>query len=193
MATITTISLQMGKHFPVSKQAVLPQVERAERKTFPRHEAFDFPLELKKRNLDLVVILKDDDILPSETPKMAAYAVFVHSKPGNSVMLHKICVLDQFRRQGIATRILATQVEKYTNRGCFKIQLWVDEQNMPARSLYGSAGFQETNRVDNYYAPGRTGPIPFKFSKNVAYQSPCSHANLAISCPLDLPHWSFQR
>ena len=157
MATITTISLQTGKHLPVSKQAVLPQVERAERKTFPRHEAFDFPLELKKRNLDLVVTLKDDGILPKETPKVAAYAVFLHSKPGNFVMLHKICVLDGFRRQGIATKVLATQAEKYTSRGCSKIQLWVDERNMPARSLYENAGFQETNRVENYYASGRTG------------------------------------
>lgn len=157
MATITTMSLRTGKHLPVSKQAVLPQVERAERKNFPRHEAFDFPLELKKRNLDLVVLLKDDDILPRETPKVAAYAVFVHSKPGNFVMLHKICVLDDFRRQGIAKKILANQIQKYTSCGCSKIQLWVDEQNMPARSLYESAGFQETNRVGNYYAPGRTG------------------------------------
>ena len=31
----------------------------------------------------------------------------------------------------------------------------------------------------------------FESSKNVAYQAPCSHANLAIFCPLDLPNWSF--
>ncbi len=157
MATILTMSLQTGKHLCVSKQAVLPQVERAEKKNFARHEAFNFHLELKKRNVDLVIILKDDGIPPRETPMVAAYSVFVHSKPGNFVMLHKICVLDDFRRQGIAKKILATQAEKYTNRGCSKIQLWVDEQNMPARSLYESVGFQKMNKVDNYYAPGRTG------------------------------------
>ena len=157
MATIITLSLQTGKHLPVSKQAVLSQVERAEKKNFARHEAFDFHLELKKRSVDLVINLKDDGISPGETPMVAAYSVFVHSKPGNSVMLHKICVLDDFRRQGIATKILVAQTQKYTNRGCSKIQLWVDEQNMPARSLYESAGFQEMNKVENYYAPGRTG------------------------------------
>ena len=157
MATIITLSLQTGKHLSVSKEALLPQLERAEKKNFARHEAFDFHLELKKRNVDLVMVLKDDGNLPRESPIVAAYSVFVHSKPGNFVMLHKICVLDDFRRQGIATRILATQTEKYTSRGCSKIQLWVDEQNMPARSLYKSAGFQEMNKVENYYAPGRTG------------------------------------
>ena len=157
MATIITMSLQDGKHLPVSKQAVLPQVERAEKKNFARHEAFDFQLELKKRNVDLVIIVKDEGIPPRETPTVAAYSVFVHSKPGNFVMLHKICVLDDFRRQGIAKKILGAQTQKYTNRGCSKIQLWVDEQNMPARSLYESAGFQELNKVESYYAPGRTG------------------------------------
>ena len=157
MATIMTMSLQTGKHLPVSRQAVLPQVERAEKKNFARHEAFDFHLELRKRNLDLVIILQDDGIQPKDTIVVVAYSVFVHSKPGNFVMLHKICVLDEFRRQGIATKILATQAAKYTSRGCSKIQLWVDEQNVPARSLYESAGFVEMNRVENYYAPGRTG------------------------------------
>lgn len=157
MATIMTISLRTGKPLPVPRQAVLPQVERAEKKNFARHEAFDFHLELKKRNLDLVIILKDDGVLPMETPRVAAYAVFVHCKPGNSAILHKICVVDDFRRHGIATKILATQIEKYTSRGCSKIQLWVDEQNMPARSLYERAGFHETNKVEKYYAPGRTG------------------------------------
>ena len=157
MATVVTLSLQTGKHLPVSKQAVLPQIERAEKKNFARHEAFDFHLELNKRNVDLVIILKDGGISPRETPTVAAYSVFVHSKPGSFVMLHKICVLEDFRRQGIAKKILATQTEKYASRGCFKIQLWVDEQNMPARSLYESAGFQETNKVDDYYAWGRTG------------------------------------
>ena len=157
MATITTMSLRTGKHLPLSKHAVLPQVERAEKKNFARHEAFDFHLELRKRNVDLVIILKDDGIQPKETLVVVAYSVFVHSKPGNFVMLHKICVLEDFRRQGVATKILATQMEKYTSRGCSKIQLWVDEQNMPARSLYESAGFKGLNRVENYYAPGRTG------------------------------------
>ena len=157
MATVVILSLQTGKHLPLSKQAVLPQIERAEKKNFARHEAFDFHLELNKRNVDLVIILKDDGISTSESPLVAAYSVFVHSKPGNLVMLHKICVLEDFRRQGIAKKILATQTEKYTSRGFSKIQLWVDEQNMPARSLYESAGFQETNKVDDYYAPGRTG------------------------------------
>ena len=157
MPTVVTLSLQTGKHLSVSKQAVLPQIERAEKKNFARHEAFDFHLELNKRNVDLVIVVRDDGISPRETPIMAAYSVFVHSKPGNLVMLHKICVLEDFRRQGIAKKILAMQTEKYTRRGCSKIKLWVDEQNMPARSLYESAGFQKTDKVDDYYAPGRTG------------------------------------
>ena len=33
----------------------------------------------------------------------------------------------------------------------------------------------------------------FPVLKECGLSSPCSHANLAISCMLDLPHWSFQR
>ena len=157
MATIVILSLQTGKHLPVSRQTILRQIEHTEKKNFSRHEAFDFHMELKKRNVELVIILHDSGIAPREIPNVAAYAVFVQSKRGSIAILHKICVLEKFRRKGIAKKVLATQFEKYTSRGCSKMQLWVDEQNVPARSLYESAGFRKMNEVVDYYAPGRTG------------------------------------
>lgn len=37
------------------------------------------------------------------------------------------------------------------------IDLWVDENRTPARKLYSLHGFQECQRVENYYGRGRTG------------------------------------
>ena len=153
MATFTPLSLQTGKYFPASKQAVLAQVQRAEKKNFPRHESFDFESELRKRNVELVAVLNED----TSGPILIAYLIFVHAKPGNFVWLHKICVLEQFRRQNTASTMLKTMAERYKGRGCSKIQLWVDEQNLPARGLYEGAGFQDVNKVEDYYTPGRTG------------------------------------
>ena len=152
MATFTPLSLQ-GKHFPASRQSVLPQVQRAERRNFPRHESFDFESELKKCNVELVAVLDENAVGPT----LIAYLVFVHAKPGKFVRLHKICVLGHFRRQKTATTMLNIMAERYKGRGCSKIQLWVDEHNLPARGLYEGAGFQELNRAKDYYSPGRTG------------------------------------
>ena len=53
--------------------------------------------------------------------------------------------------------MLETQAERLKKQGCTKIQLWVDEGNLPARRLYRVLGFEEMSRVNDYYAVGRTG------------------------------------
>ncbi len=157
MATILMYSLQTGKAIQLSRQNMLLQVERAEKKNFARHEAIDFGSELKKHNTVLVVVFDSANIPTQGSPALAAYVVFVHSKPGNVVTLHKICVLVGFRRQGVARKILASQMERLKKQGSSKMNLWVAEQNVPARQLYERFGFEEVNKVQDYYAPGRTG------------------------------------
>ena len=156
MATIIAYSLQMAK-IQVAIQRVLPQVERAEKKNFTRTEAMDLNVEMKKRNTILVAVLNDFDKHTVGDPDLVAYAVIAHSKTGNVVTLHKICILNNFRRQGIANRLLKAQINRLKMHGSRKLQLWVDESNLSARQLYANLGFNIVNKVDNYYAPGRTG------------------------------------
>lgn len=134
----------------------MSQIEQAEKKYFARHEAFDFHNELKKRNLELIVIVNEAHG-SSSRPALVAYMVFAYMKHGSTVMLHKICVQEKFRRQGIAKDVLANQVQRLKKKGIAKIQLWVDDSNVAARQLYAYVGFKEVSRCSDYYAMGRAG------------------------------------
>ena len=157
MAAITTASLQTGKEVLVARKDLLRQVQRLEKKNFPQHEALDLNEELKKRNGELVAILDDVSIHSMSEPTLVAYSAFVHSKPGNVVILHKVCIKEDFRRQGIAKNMLRTQIEKLKKQNCSKIQLWVRKENDTAINLYKAVGFEDMSTVDSYYGPGQTG------------------------------------
>ena len=152
MATVTVLSRELHEPPKPPHQELLDQIKHAERKTFPRNEAFDFDLELKKRNTELIVIVDDDS--ESSSPVVAAYAVYAHTQKW--ILLHKLCVLENFTRRGIARRLLLFQHHKLFLRGRSKVQLWVDEERVPASQLYSSMGFVEVGRLENYYGPNRT-------------------------------------
>ena len=157
MANVIIKSLYTGESLRVAKDDLINQVQHVEKKTFPRREALDFSIELHKRNVDLVIIVDHVSVFTPEKPKLVAYMVFVHLKAGNVVLLHKICVDGEFRRRGIAKTVLEMQAERLKKQGCTKIQLWVDEGNVPARGLYNGLGLKEVSRVNDYYAAGRNG------------------------------------
>lgn len=157
MAIISMSSLQTGKVLQVPRKDMMNQIERAEKKAFSRNETLNFGSGLKKRNTVLTVVFDDATSVIRGGPIVAAYAVFVHPKPGNNVTLHKICVLEPYRRHGVAKQLLTKQILALKRHGCTRILLWVDDQNIPARNLYEKLGFAEVNQVENYYAPGRTG------------------------------------
>lgn len=155
MAHITCWPLDLSTPLDgvISEAIAMSWVRQAEKKTFPRHEALDFDHELRKNNTDLVIILREG-LIPS-AQALVGYSVFSRNK--RTVLLHKVCILKEYRRQGFAKRLLEMQQEKYRRQGCEKIQLWVDEKRMSAKGLYTGLGFIRTNQVENYYALGRTG------------------------------------
>lgn len=153
MATNTFWSLDSYECLKLKKQdiiSIVDQVKHAEKKNFPRNEVLDFDTELKKRNTELIVVL--DHVKPSAV--VAAYAVYASTFQLH--LLHKLCVLENYRRRGLARKMLLSYHEKLAIRGCSKVQLWVDEERTPARSLYESLGFEKVGRVENYYGPNRT-------------------------------------
>lgn len=160
MANIIVKSLRTGNKLRLAKEDLIHQVQHVqhvEKKTFARCEAMDFDTELQKRNMDLVIIVDDSAVVTSLRPKLVAYMVFVHLKTGNAVLLHKLCVSEEYRGRGIAKTVLETQAEVLKKQGCTKIQLWVDAGNVPARRLYKGLGLEEVSKVNDYYAVGRTG------------------------------------
>lgn len=154
MSTFSFWPLDFKEQLKLSKPRVsliMHQIKHAEKKLFPRNEALDFDLELKKRNAAPIAVL--ECVEASSVPSLAAYALFVHTPP--LALLHKVCVLEKYRGRGIAARVLSVHHRSLALRACGKVQLWVDEQRMAARHVYEKLGFEEVGRLDHYYGPHR--------------------------------------
>ncbi|KAJ5777187.1 Acyl-CoA N-acyltransferase [Penicillium odoratum] len=133
---------------------ILAQITRIEKKTFPTNEAFGFGEELwrKKPNTRVLYATQTRE---GTRPELIAYAVYVRQK--GVALLHKVCVIEACRRQGVGQQLMSYIQERLRKEGCQYIQLWVDKAREPARALYSRCGFKEQEEIPDYYAPGRTG------------------------------------
>jgi len=156
MATFTFWSTDFAQQLDIPKYKVdnlLTQVKRAEKKIFAHNEVLDFDLELKKRNTNLAIVLNCSSL--SGVAAVASYLIYARTQ--KTVLLHKVCTLEDYRRRGIAKALVQMHLNQLKGQGCQKIYLWVDEANIPARYLYASVGFDGVDRVEDYYCPGRNG------------------------------------
>ncbi|KAF2833717.1 acetyltransferas-like protein [Ophiobolus disseminans] len=135
---------------PKERPAVGDKVAKLERKIFPSSESFDYDIELKKKNIGVILAFKEFD---SET--LIAYLVYQRMK--RIVWLHKLCVVESERQKGIGRCLIHALYRQMKSRGGESIQLWVDEHRKPARALYDSCGFQQVELRSDYYAAGRAG------------------------------------
>ncbi len=60
-------------------------------------------------------------------------------------------VLPNFRRRGIAGRLLTWVTDRLNGAGCRRLLLEVAEDNVTACALYGKLGFAEIGRRPSYY------------------------------------------
>lgn len=132
------------------RDEVLKDVKRTEKKVFPALERMDFDAELRKNNTEMAFAIENSG--PNFV--MLGYALFSRTK--RTVNLHKICVLQSYRNQGIGKSLLSSLIRDMKRQNCLEIALWVDDKRMVARRLYETHGFIEKQRLDNYYGPGRT-------------------------------------
>lgn len=130
---------------------ILATIARIEEKSFPATEAFDFSTSiLKKANTRILFVVNQSAPLSA-----VAYCVCVRHR--RTILVHKICVAERFRGQGIGKLLMDQILKRAELEGCDDLELWVDECRMPARNLYARSGFEERCRVKDYYGPGRTG------------------------------------
>ncbi|OAK95799.1 acetyltransferas-like protein [Phaeosphaeriaceae sp. SRC1lsM3a] len=137
------------------RPAVAAKVAKLERKVFPSNEGFDYDVELKKKNIGLILAFKEHECDPDQ---LVAYLVYQRMK--RIVWLHKLCVVEQERRKGLGkclVEALCHQMKTGGGGSIQSIQLWVDEHREPARALYDAYGFQQIEVRPAYYAPGRAG------------------------------------
>lgn len=87
-----------------------------------------------------IFIAKDTD------GNIAGYLVL--SETGDEISVDDIAVLPEYRRCGIAKKLLLQADEKYPDRNFL---LEVRESNSPAISLYKSLGFEQVGLRKRYY------------------------------------------
>jgi ribosomal protein S18 acetylase RimI-like enzyme len=133
---------------PKDRVALAAKVAKLEKKIFPSSEAFDYSVELKKKNIGLVLASREG------SHDLVGYLVFQRLK--SQAWLHKLATIEQERGKGIARCLIHSLCQQLKKGGCRNVVLWVDETRNPARALYASCGFQQTERLLDYYGPGRT-------------------------------------
>ncbi|KAJ9603466.1 hypothetical protein H2200_012244 [Cladophialophora chaetospira] len=145
------VGLKRLRQLPSSTNpSILQRLKTLERKSFAADEVFDFDDRVaKQRNLEILVAFHGHPTSSS----IAAYAVYVTSN--RRLLLHKICVSPSFRRKRIGTALMERLIGDAKHRSCRAIDLWVDEANDAARSLYSRHGFLLRDSVQDYYSPGR--------------------------------------
>lgn len=153
LASFAQVNVNNLRQFPRSDtSALLQDLRRLERKTFPPSQVFPFEDNLStKHNTHVYVVLSD---VPN-TGRLAAYAICVKFR--HRLLLHKVCVSVGYKRQGIGFALLSTVIEHARTWSCRAIDLWVQSDNDAAMQLYIKSGFSVQSTVLNYYAPGKTG------------------------------------
>lgn len=135
-----------------SSNRLLAAVKQAEKRTFPPNEAFDFDAEIKKRTTNVYGVYHREAGSGGRID-LCAYAVYARSKLATRI--HKVCVLERYRRQGIGRWMMERLLEELVRASAASVDLWVDTSRIPARQLYGYCGFREMETVRGYYSPTR--------------------------------------
>ncbi len=97
------------------------------------------------RTLEMEENVADSFVVGEEQPKTAGYMIY--ADPAGEAELHRIAVLPEFRRKGLARKLMERLIS--VEEG--PIFLEVRAGNAPAIGLYTSLGFKELDRRKNYY------------------------------------------
>ena len=66
-----------------------------------------------------------------------------------------IAVLPEYRRKGIATRLIYKMIEFVEDQECLRCELEVNTMNEPAIAVYKKCGFEEVGVRKNFYRRNR--------------------------------------
>ena len=127
-------------------------IEQLEKDCFPT-EAFN------RRLIKNLLINTKSFIIKATTPpgKIMGNIIGIIKKE-NSISVGRIfslCVLDEYRKKGIATRLVQLMEEEFSLRGIKKIRLEVSTHNNISRMFYEQQGYQVTTTIfRDYYHDG---------------------------------------
>lgn len=92
---------------------------------------------------------KIDDEMRSFIPgeRLQEFEEFYDSRVENSLLINAMYVDEEFRRKGIANKLLAMVREEAGAMGFDKLSLFVLADNIPAQKLYLSNGFKTVKEI----------------------------------------------
>ena len=127
-----------------------------------------FPTEAFSRRLikNLFLSAKSIIIKATEPAGKVIGDIIGITKKGNSTSLGRIfslCILDEYRKKGIATRLVQLLEEEFSLRGIKKIGLEVSTRNTIAQQFYKRLGYSMSTIVlPGFYNDGTDALVMFK-------------------------------
>ena len=105
----------------------------------PPHNAPQKVIDAKLAVRDnLLLVAVDVDVVVGTT--MAGY-------DGHRGWLHKVAVLPQHRRRGLATALVRHAIHALQSSGCTKVNLQIRATNLEVRGFYEALGFEIEERL----------------------------------------------
>ena len=84
-----------------------------------------------------------------KTEHGSCVCTFYNNGKANVMIVDNVEVEEQYRGQGVGTKLMQKVIELAKNRGVDSIDLNVNKENIAAKKLYEKAGFIKTNK--DYY------------------------------------------
>ncbi|HHT9144298.1 MAG: GNAT family N-acetyltransferase [Candidatus Brocadiaceae bacterium] len=133
-----------------------------------------FPTEAFNRHLikNLLTNTKSVIIKATEPSGEIIGTIIGTTKRENCISVGRIfslCVLDEYRKKGIATRLVLLLEEEFSLRGIKKIRLEVSTHNNIARMFYERQGYQMTPHILPHFY--NNGTNAFVLNKRLPYLS----------------------
>ncbi|RKP23647.1 acyl-CoA N-acyltransferase [Syncephalis pseudoplumigaleata] len=149
-----------------SVDVALVEIQRLERKTFPRSE-HTWPGDCQPRLTTRQHVLIANNSTGKHTKKkgkvdraattqaclLAGYLT-IQLDPARS-QITKLAVSPTYRGKGIGTELVRQATMLSTTLGRQRCELHVDPERIAARRLYERCGFEEHGTVEDYYGTGR--------------------------------------
>ena len=90
-----------------------------------------------------LLVAYDDD---NEPVGFVSGVETTHPDKGTEMFLYELSVADTHRRQGIGTALVDALEALAREQDCYGMWVLVDDDNVPARATYASAGGSDTSR-----------------------------------------------
>jgi ribosomal protein S18 acetylase RimI-like enzyme len=135
--------------------ADIPQLVELLKALFAIEADFDFDPDKQTRGLNLLLDSEKDTLLvavpllgDNKVLGLCTVQTLISTAEGGPVgLLEDLVVAADFRKQGIATKLLAEAVAWAESQGLKRLQLLADKNNESALSFYQKQGWQATQLV----------------------------------------------